>query len=306
MLLKSLVMLTFLAAHGLPASHHPPDHHKHIAHRALDAELDALSQDLEEADEEADEFKRLMEGELEREMGDLESELQTCYKIAGDLATCDFKKTETTCNARSCTKLDALSFEEDDEDTRAAKVKQWTTHYLDKKTNECNEQPKPLVYFGCCRCHVDENKADHFNVKGCEGKCNVDEKAFQLFSDGTMKIHDCTASSPAAEWKEFETTTEEGPDTLSAGDEGQGRLLRKGDVRRQRHQDHQGNARQEDDRAEARQQAHDWMLPRVRSHQSRCPPWARRSHATPSRRSQHSDLGDVQVVRLVGIREDLQ
>ena len=85
-------MLTFLAAHGLPASHHLPDHHKHIAHRALDAELDALSQDLEEADEEADEFKRLMEGELEREMGDLESELQTCYKIAGDLATCDFKK----------------------------------------------------------------------------------------------------------------------------------------------------------------------------------------------------------------------
>ena len=210
MLLKSLVMLTFLAAHGLPASHHPPDHHKHIAHRALDAELDALSQDLEEADEEADEFKRLMEGELEREMGDLESELQTCYKIAGDLATCDFKKTETTCDAKICTKLDALSFEGVDEINRAAKVKQWTTHYLDKKTNECNEQPKPLVYFGCCRCHVDENKADHFNVKGCEGKCNVDEKAFQLFSDGTMKIHDCTASSPAAEWKEFETTTDDG------------------------------------------------------------------------------------------------
>ena len=61
MLLKSLVMLTFLAAHGLPASHHPPDHHKHLAHRALDAELDSLSQELE-----AEDFKRLMEGELER------------------------------------------------------------------------------------------------------------------------------------------------------------------------------------------------------------------------------------------------
>ena len=47
MLLKSLVVLTFLAAHGLPASHHPPDHHKHLAHRALDAELDSLSQELE-------------------------------------------------------------------------------------------------------------------------------------------------------------------------------------------------------------------------------------------------------------------
>ena len=46
MLLKSLVVLTFLAAHGLPASHHPPDHHEHIAHRALDAELDSLSQEL--------------------------------------------------------------------------------------------------------------------------------------------------------------------------------------------------------------------------------------------------------------------
>ena len=59
MLLKSLVVLTFLAAHGLPASHHPPDHHEHIAHRALDAEIDSLSQELE-----AEEFKRLMEGEL--------------------------------------------------------------------------------------------------------------------------------------------------------------------------------------------------------------------------------------------------
>ena len=63
--------------------------------------------------------------ELERAMGPLESELQECYKIAGDLATCDFKKTETTCNnARSCTKLDALSFEEnDDEDTCSPKVR---------------------------------------------------------------------------------------------------------------------------------------------------------------------------------------
>ena len=41
-----------------------------------------------------------MEGELERAMGPLESELQECYKIAGDLAGCDFKETEKECNAQ--------------------------------------------------------------------------------------------------------------------------------------------------------------------------------------------------------------
>ena len=31
-----------------------------------------------------------------------------------------------------------MSFEGVEKRNRAAKVKQWTTHYLDKKTNECN------------------------------------------------------------------------------------------------------------------------------------------------------------------------
>ena len=101
------------------------------------------------------------------------------------------------------TKLDALSFEEgDDEEHRAAKVKQWTTHYLDKKTNECNEQPKPLVYLPLPLPRRRE-QGRPFQRQGLRGKCNVDEKAFQLFSDGTMKIHDCEQD----EWKEFETTT---------------------------------------------------------------------------------------------------
>ena len=41
------------------------------------------------------------EMDLEREMGNLESQLQECYKIAGDLATCDSKTTEKNCNKAS-------------------------------------------------------------------------------------------------------------------------------------------------------------------------------------------------------------
>jgi hypothetical protein len=308
MLLKSLVVLTFLAAHGLPASHHPPDHHEHIAHRALDAEIDSLSQELE-----AEEFKRLMEGELERAMGPLESELQECYKIAGDLAGCDFKETEKECNAQGCNApIAAPTFGHGDD--KGAKVKQWTKDYLEAKTNECKEKPKPVVYFGCCHCNDDADNEEQVNVKGCQKKCeNPEQKAFQLFSDGTMKIHDCTKAgtdrvktidSPNA-FGYLPGMTDKG---VSSGEPYKGGIkIEKINTK--------GWSTSTIALNLGGTELHGTTLPEsglvigcshgcaptpsalAPSLRPSCP---RRSHAAPSRRSQHEELGDVQVVQREG------
>ena len=105
---KSLALLDELEAdvHGeLLASHRHPDHHRHIARRALDAEIDSLSQELEEADE----FKRLMEGEphheLERNKWHLSTQIDECYKIAGDLADCEPPKPSADILQRTAAEL---------------------------------------------------------------------------------------------------------------------------------------------------------------------------------------------------------
>ena len=123
---------------------------KSLRARPRQREVGSLSRDLEE-------FKALMtaaemgegapkgsemERDLERGWGTLESQLQECYKIAGDLATCEFKET----------KMEPLEFEDDDdEDLKIEKAKQWRAKYLKEKTNECKETLR-VAYFGCCHC----------------------------------------------------------------------------------------------------------------------------------------------------------
>ena len=71
----------------------------------MDAEIDSLSQELEEADE----FKRLMEGEphheLERNKWHLSTQIDECYKIAGDLADCEPPKPSADILQRTAAEL---------------------------------------------------------------------------------------------------------------------------------------------------------------------------------------------------------
>jgi hypothetical protein len=167
-------------------------HAPEIAERT---EVGSLARDLEEfkalmtaaeSGEGAPEgFEMAPERDLEREMGALESELQKCYKIAGDLATCEFKETELP---------EPPEFKDDkDMALKIAHAKQWTGHYLNMKKKTCNEKQLPVVSFGCCHCTggTTKNHVDHGNVDGCEEKCDIEKKAFQLFADGRIKIHNC-------------------------------------------------------------------------------------------------------------------
>ena len=194
-------------------------------------------------------------------MGPLESELQECYKIAGDLATCDIKKTEQSCTTRNPLHEPpggtSIRGRQNDGDTRGSKVKQWAAHFLQQKTDECNEQPKPVVYFGCCHCGlgVRGEGQRRLAAKGCEEKCAEPEtRAFQLFSDGTMKIHNCKAAGTAEDpvWHAFNDPMEEPLNTFGyrrAGMKHKGISKGSGIRRQGGHQDRAG-LRCKDGRAE--------------------------------------------------------
>ena len=86
------------------------------------------------------------EMDLEREMGNLESQLQECYKIAGDLATCDFKnnREELQQSIRDCN--EPWTIDEDillDEEDLGAKVRQLNQEYLDNHIKDECTQPPP-------------------------------------------------------------------------------------------------------------------------------------------------------------------
>ena len=60
---------------------------------------------------------------------------------------------------------------------------------MKEKTKTCQAQKRPKVYFGCCEC-------EKRNVIGCEAKCaEPKDMAFQLFSDGNMKIQNCVTGA---------------------------------------------------------------------------------------------------------------
>ena len=60
---------------------------------------------------------------------------------------------------------------------------------MKEKTKTCQAQKRPKVYFGCCEC-------EKRNVIGCEAKCaEPKDMAFQLFSDGNMKIQNCVTGT---------------------------------------------------------------------------------------------------------------
>jgi hypothetical protein len=144
---------------------------------------------------------------------ELSSQLEECYAIAGNLATCEFTRTEDGCsNKEHCnedlthTPLElVVEGEEDDEMRRrlSAVVGSWTSLYLKDKTETCVQQPRPVVYFGCCHCNGATDTKDHANVKDCENKCEAKDKAFQLFSDGTIKIRNCNWSHNKNKWTQI-------------------------------------------------------------------------------------------------------
>ena len=72
---------------------------------------------------------------------------------------------------------------------RGKKASEWADEYLKEKTKTCQAQKRPKVYFGCCEC-------EKRNVIGCEAKCaEPKDMAFQLFSDGNMKIQNCVTGT---------------------------------------------------------------------------------------------------------------